>query len=143
MHHESAIEKQRHDQRERWLRRWFLPGSLDLEMMLFRYAPPRAIIALRGKCSHLLQKILGHEHVAHRDAPIEVAEEGGLGVLGQLVVLHCLISIVIRSVQRVLHCPTPPNPTRDNTRRKKSRDALLGFRARPGQVFLTIPSGVQ
>jgi len=59
MHHESAIEKQRHDQRKRWVRRWLLPGSLDLELMLFRYAPHRAIIALRGKCSRLFQKILG------------------------------------------------------------------------------------
>ena len=35
------------------------PGSLHLELMLFRYAPHRAIIALRGKCSRLFQKILG------------------------------------------------------------------------------------
>ena len=48
--------------------------------------------------SRLIQKILGHEHVAHRDAPIEVAEEGGLGVLGQLVALHCLFSIMISPV---------------------------------------------
>jgi hypothetical protein len=37
----------------------FCPAALILELMLFRYAPHRAIIALRGKCSRLFQKILG------------------------------------------------------------------------------------
>jgi hypothetical protein len=44
------------------------------------------VIALRGNvasCSRFFQQVLRHEHVTHGDAAIEVAEEGGLGMLGQ------------------------------------------------------------
>jgi hypothetical protein len=44
-------------------------------------------------------------NLPHRDAPIEVTEECGLNVLGQLVALDRLVPIMIRSVQRVPHRP--------------------------------------
>jgi hypothetical protein len=83
-------------------------GNVKLDLALFRYAPPRAMIALLAdvaSCSRLIQNILGHEHVPHRDAPIEVTEVCGLSVLGQLMALDRHFPIMIRPVQRVPHRP--------------------------------------
>jgi hypothetical protein len=64
-----------------------------------------------ASCSRLLQDFFSHEHVAHRNTPIKVAQESGPGVLRQLAALHRLFSIVIRPVQRILRRrPHPKNP---------------------------------
>ena len=55
--------------------------------------------------------ILGHKEIAHGDAPIEVAEVGGAGELGQFVVLDrffpVMIRLSLRPAQWVPHNPLP------------------------------------
>jgi hypothetical protein len=43
------------------------------------------IVGNLASCSRVLQDFFSHEHVAHRDTAIKVAQEGGPGILRQLV----------------------------------------------------------
>jgi hypothetical protein len=73
-----------------------------------------------------VEDVFSHEHVAHCVAPIELAEEGELGVVGQLMALHRLLAIAIRPVQWVLYRHT----TRAAGRMFSVVRFVIGFRPR-------------
>jgi hypothetical protein len=59
------------------------------------------------------RSFLRHEGVAHRDAPIEVAEVGGLDEFSQFVVFGCQFLIMLRLTQKIAHGSFPKtNPHR-------------------------------
>jgi hypothetical protein len=111
-------------------------GDVKLELAPFRYAPARTMIALLGdvaSCSRLIQNILGHEHVPHRDAAIEVTKVCRLSPLGQLVAFNRLFPIMIRPVQGVPHRPLHQIPSGNRARQDRPIKRLSCLRARAGR----------
>src|SRR5262249_3926433 len=53
------------------------------------------------------RSFLGHEGVAHRDTPIEIAEVGGLSEFRQFVVFGRQFPIALRLAQRIVHDSSP------------------------------------